>query len=164
MKHYCTYFDRNYLPQGLALYRSLVRHSMPFALWVLCFDETTHRILSELQLPMLNPLRQEDFERGDDALVASKRNRTRVEYFWTCTPSLPLYLFRTQPQIETITYLMPISCSSRILHLSMRRLLIAQSQLSSIAIRPSSSFKRRSAASITSVCSCFAMIRAAWRA
>src|SRR3990172_2228653 len=35
MHHFCTYFDRNYLAQGLTLCRSLTDHAGPFTLWVL---------------------------------------------------------------------------------------------------------------------------------
>lgn len=106
MRHYCTYFDSNYMLMGLALYESLQEHSNePFTLWVLCFDDATHTLLTQLQLPNLNPIAQAEFEAGDDALVAVKSTRSKVEYYWTCTPSLPLYVLKLRPEIETITYL-----------------------------------------------------------
>lgn len=104
MHHYCTYFDRNFLPQGLALYRSLERHDAEFTLSVLCFDVETYEVLTRLELPAMRLISLADFECGDDALVATKDGRTRVEYYWTCTPSLPLYLFRTQPEIDVLAY------------------------------------------------------------
>lgn len=105
MIHYCTQFDRNYLPRGLVLYRSLTRHSPPFTLWVLCLDAVTYDALEELAEPMIRPIRLRDFERGDEALLAAKANRSTVEYYFTCTPSLPLYVLSLEPAIETITYL-----------------------------------------------------------
>ena len=104
--HFCTYFDRNYLPRGLALYHSLARHCQrPFTLWVLCFDDETYHILSRLNLPGVRLISQQDFEAGDEALVRAKADRSRVEYYWTCTPSLPLYVLRHNSEVEVITYL-----------------------------------------------------------
>lgn len=105
MLHFCTYFDINYIHRGLALYRSLERHCPQFTLWILCFDDRTFEVLTALGLPKAQLIRRQDFEAGDDALLAAKQNRTKVEYYWTCTPSLPLYLFRQYSEIETLCYL-----------------------------------------------------------
>jgi len=104
--HYCTYFDRGYLGRGLALYRSLMaRHTAPFALWVLCFDDFTYDVLSKLNQPNLKPVALADFERDDPALAQAKQNRSRVEYYFTCSPAWPLYLLNRHPDIDLITYL-----------------------------------------------------------
>ena len=103
--HYCTYFDRNYMARGLALFLSLQVYDPGCQLWVLCLDEVAFEVLSLLALPGLRPIALEDFEAGDAALLQAKQNRSRVEYYFTCSPSLPRYLFRTQPDLEAITYL-----------------------------------------------------------
>src|SRR5690242_19008166 len=104
--HYCTYFDRGYLGCGLALYQSLTqRHVAPFILWVLCFDDFTYDVLSKLDQPNLKPVALADFERDDPALLQAKQNRSRVEYYFTCSPSWPLYLLNRYPDIDLITYL-----------------------------------------------------------
>jgi hypothetical protein len=105
MHHFCTYFDRNYLAQGLTLCRSLTDHAGPFTLWVLCFDDITHEVISGLNLSNVRPVSLQEFEGGDEALLKAKRNRSRVEYYFTCTPSWLLYLVNHYPQIERITYL-----------------------------------------------------------
>ncbi|MBI4544598.1 MAG: glycosyl transferase [Gemmatimonadetes bacterium] len=103
MRHFCTYFDRNYLVRGLTLYRSLERWAGPFTLWVLCFDEATYQTLRRLGLACLRPVTLEAFE--DNELRAVKPTRSRVEYFFTCTPSWPRYLLQRFPEIELLTYL-----------------------------------------------------------
>jgi hypothetical protein len=105
MFYFCTYFDVNYLTKGLALYRSLARQAVAFRLWVLCFDEPTYEILSYLDLPEITPISLAEFERGDADLLRAKTNRSRVEYYFTCTPSLPLYVLNNYPDIEVISYL-----------------------------------------------------------
>lgn len=105
MFYFCTYFDSNYLIKGLALYRSLVRHAQPFRLWVLCFDETAYEILQKLALPEVTLISLRDFEEGDEELLQAKGNRSRIEYYFTCTPSLPLYILRNHPEVDVITYL-----------------------------------------------------------
>lgn len=104
--HFCTYFDRNYLTRGLALYQSLRTHCQrPFVLWTLCFDDESYAILSRLALDSMRLIRRTDFEAGDTELAAARDNRSAVEYYWTCSPSLPLYLFRQDLSINLITYL-----------------------------------------------------------
>ena len=105
MRHYCTYFDHRYLARGLALYGSLARHAQPFTLFVLCLDEPAREALVRLGLPEVQVIALEEFERGDEALREAKQNRSLVEYYFTCTPSLPLYLFRRFPELEQVIYL-----------------------------------------------------------
>lgn len=104
-RHFCTYFDRGYLRRGLALYYSLRRHCPAFRLWVLCMDRASHAILTAMALPGVQPIALEAFERGDDALLRAKGTRSRLEYYFTCTPSLPLYILERWPEVELITYL-----------------------------------------------------------
>ena len=92
MDCFCTYFDQNYLPRGLALYRSLREHCPGFKLWVLCMDEATHQVLTQLDLPEVEPISLKDFEKDDEPLLAAKQNRSQVEYYFTCTPSLLLFV------------------------------------------------------------------------
>jgi len=105
LRYFCTYFDSNYLPRGLAMLESLERHCPAFLLWVLCFDDHCHATLVALRRPNLRPIRQADFEAGDSALAAAKANRPRVQYFFTCTPSLPLFILRSHPEVDLLTYL-----------------------------------------------------------
>ena len=105
MYFFFTYFDRHYLSRGLALYRSLNRHCRSFALWVLCMDELTRKVLSRMRLPSVYLISLEDLEREDERLLEAKQNRSRIEYYFTCTPSLALYILKRWPDTDVITYL-----------------------------------------------------------
>lgn len=105
MRYFCTYFDSNYLVRGLALYRSLVRHAAPFRLWVLCFDDLAYKTLQRLALSKVVPILLRNFEKGDEELLQTKGNRSQIEYYFTCTPSLPLYILRNYHEVDVITYL-----------------------------------------------------------
>lgn len=105
MYHFCTFFDRHFLNRGLALYCSLRRHCPSFRLFVLCMDTVSYDSLSRLDLPNVQLIALKDFEKKDDALLIAKRNRTRIEYYFTCTPSLPLYILNNHPEVDIITYL-----------------------------------------------------------
>ena len=103
MNEFCTYFDRNYLYKGLTMCRSAINHIPDARFWVLCFDDETYGILEKTKLDNVNLIHYQDFE--DDDLLKAKRNRSLVEYYWTCTPALPLYLLKRYPEIQHITYL-----------------------------------------------------------
>ena len=105
MRYFCTYFDQRYLPRGLAMYESLRRNCPRFKLWVLCLDVETRNYLEAIKRPDLEPITMEEFESGDELLKQSRKNRSLLEYYFTCTPSLPLFIFEKDPAVELITYL-----------------------------------------------------------
>ena len=105
MRYYCTYFDHKYLPRGLALYHSLRQHSGPFRLWVLCLSNECHEILAKLALPDLEMISLNEFEQGDAPLLEAKQNRSFIEYYFTCTPSLPLFIFKKFAEVDAVSYL-----------------------------------------------------------
>jgi hypothetical protein len=104
-RHFCTYFDRRYLPNALALVDSLRRHAGDFRLWALCMDDGAHAALQTLSIPEVTPISLAEFEHGDEALAAAKRHRSTIEYYFTCTPSLPLFVLRQHEQVDAVTYL-----------------------------------------------------------
>ena len=105
MEHYGTYFDRRYLSRGLALYRSMVRHCRPFSLSILCLDEFTGLVLSKMDLPEVHLVTLQELESSDPGLLAVRENRSRVEYYFTLTPSFLLHLVDRVPGLKRITYL-----------------------------------------------------------
>jgi hypothetical protein len=103
--HYCSYFDHNYLTRAVALHGSLIRHSPPFVLWALCLDDEAFAAVTALGFDTLKPIRLADLEEADPGLLAAKQNRTKVEYYFTLSPVLPLYLLDHVTGIDSVTYL-----------------------------------------------------------
>lgn len=103
MRHYVTLFDSNYLSRGLTLYRSLLQHSESFHLWIICFDHLSYEILADLNLLHASLISLTEFE--NEELLKIKPERSFVEYFWTCTPFVVLYVLNHNPSIDCITYL-----------------------------------------------------------
>lgn len=87
------------------MYHSLREHSPNFKLWVLCLDEETAWYLKALELPNVQPVAAEEFEREFPSLGQAKNNRSLLEYYFTCTPSLPLFILNRDQEVDLITYL-----------------------------------------------------------
>ncbi|MEX0774368.1 MAG: hypothetical protein WD042_01505 [Phycisphaeraceae bacterium] len=104
MHHYCTYFDHRYLPRGLALYRSLRQHERAFHLHVLCLDDQAHATLAALRLPHLTPVRLAELEHADLESAATRRTRSLVEYYFTCTAAFTRHVLRAHSGIDVISY------------------------------------------------------------
>lgn len=100
---FCTYFDRNFLPRALALYESLLRHCPDFRLYTLCMDAESHAAMRQLRLSRAIPVALDEFE--DAELRGVRPTRSPVEYCFTCTPSLPRWVLRTNPSVDQVTYL-----------------------------------------------------------
>ena len=91
MYNYCTLFDSNYLIRGLAMYESLLKNSSNFHLYILPFDDKSSSILEKLKLINVTIINLKNFETKE--LLKIKKERTLVEYYWTCTPSIIKYCF-----------------------------------------------------------------------
>ena len=103
IEHYVTLFNHLFLPQGLALHRSMERHLESYVLWILCVDEQTHEVLSRLQLTNVRLLKLSLLETKE--LKRVKSSRAVGEYCWTLTPFAPRFVFEADASIQRVTYL-----------------------------------------------------------
>jgi hypothetical protein len=103
MEHYVTLFDGLFLPQGLALHRSMERHAGSYTLWILCVDRAAFDALATLQLANVRLLLAEELE--TEELRQARSSRTRAEYCWTLTPQAPGFVFAADPSVARVTYL-----------------------------------------------------------
>ena len=81
---FCTLFDSNYIDKGITLYLSMAKHLDDFRLYVFAFDDKCYEILRNEAYQGLIPVSLAEFETPD--LLRVKKERTRAEYCWTCSP------------------------------------------------------------------------------
>jgi hypothetical protein len=102
---YCTYFDSGYLSRALALFESLRSHGDDATVWVMALDDEVPRRLAELALPGVEVLTVADLESEVAGLAPLKAERTRMEYYFTCTPLLVRHVMRRSPAGTSVAYL-----------------------------------------------------------
>lgn len=106
MLFFTTYFDKNYLSRGIVLYQSLVDTGTTFQLYVLCLDDFTKYYFQENKnkFACITTITLADVEQHDSELLACKSNRNLVEYYFTLSPCLPLFLIEkfSLPHICTL--------------------------------------------------------------
>lgn len=102
MHSFCTLFDSNYLVRGLTMYESLLRSGDLSTLYIFCFDDLTHQMLRAMNLPKVVLIALEEFETAE--LTRVKKDRSRGEYCWTCTPHVIRFLLEkyTLPQVTYV--------------------------------------------------------------
>lgn len=100
MRHYCTYFDSNYLSQGLALHDSMQTHCQPYLLHILALDEAVDLALD---LPNVVVTSLDDFLTGE--LRAAIIGRTHRETIWTYTGRWMEYVFDIEPSAHALNYI-----------------------------------------------------------
>ena len=105
MFFFCTYFDRHYLIKGLALYGSLKKHCQSFKLYILCMDQLCYDILSRLNYEEIHLISLDEVEKFDRGLFKAKQDRSLIEYYFTSTPCLPLFILANHSEVDLITYL-----------------------------------------------------------
>ncbi len=91
---FCTLFDRHYLGKGLLMIRSLRRQCSGAApqVYVLCLDRVVLEYFQLFPEPGVELMALEALEEADAALLRAKRDRSRVEYYFTLSPCWPRHL------------------------------------------------------------------------
>jgi hypothetical protein len=102
-RHFCTFFDRNYMSRGLALYDSLRAHGGDFRWYVLCLDDEAYRYLSARALPDVVLVERRALEAYDPELAATRPTRSLVEYYFTITPAWVRYVLE-HFDADVVTY------------------------------------------------------------
>lgn len=102
MRYFCTLFDKTYLYQGLALFKSLEASCSEFTLYALCMDEVAYNLISKTGRPNLIPILLAKIE--TDESKAIKQRITRWQYCALWQPLICLYIL-DQYKVEMITYL-----------------------------------------------------------
>ena len=106
MLYFATYFDINYLSRGLTMYESLTQNcSSDFKLFVLALDKKTVDYFERFSHKNIITVPLETFEEYFPELNKAKSNRNIVEYYFTLSPFLPLYILDTFPEVDRITTL-----------------------------------------------------------
>ncbi len=105
MYYFATLFDKNYLTRGLALYSSMQEHINDFALYVLALDNEVFKYIENKKNNNLKVIKLSDIENKYPELTEAKNNRSIVEYYFTLSPILPLYILETYSDIDFITTL-----------------------------------------------------------
>jgi hypothetical protein len=102
-EHFCTLFDGNFLPMGMALLASLEKHHGNFHLWVICMDDHVESRIRALGLNHVSTIPLAEMETGP--LLEAKQNRTRREYCWTLSSFTYEAVFARAPSARRVTYL-----------------------------------------------------------
>jgi hypothetical protein len=104
MLHFATYFDSNYLTRGLALLDSLDAHcSEAFTLYVLVLDNGVKEYFEKEGNAAVIPITLTEIENHFPELITAKSNRSVIEYYFTLSPYLPLYILERFGNIDRIT-------------------------------------------------------------
>lgn len=95
MRNFTTVCDLNYLPQGLALYRSLMRHNSSFILYWGCIGEDTLEAVMSLNLPNVVAYNATQFK---------SNGMSHKEYCWSLASRFTWWILERY-NMNDITYL-----------------------------------------------------------
>jgi hypothetical protein len=99
---YCTLFDKNYLVQGVALHRSLLRHAGDFKLYALCMDDTSYALLQKMNSASLIPIHLDQLITND--VLEVRRRTTHGQFCWVCQSLVCEYIL-DRFEVDMVTYL-----------------------------------------------------------
>ena len=101
---YCTYFDSNYLPRGIAMIRSLQRQDPGAHVHVLCLDDATYDVMLNSN-ENLSLIHISELLAADPAFANARENRTQIEWYFTATSCLVNYIVQKNLDISNLYYL-----------------------------------------------------------
>ena len=100
----CTYFDKNYLAKFLTCRNSVLRFEKNAEFYCLCLDTETYNYLNKVKLNNVHLVLLEELESYFLELKYAKKNREKVEFYFTLSPFLPLYILKKY-KLDQINYI-----------------------------------------------------------
>ena len=104
MINFCTYFDHNYLSKFLTLKASLDQHKNEYTFFILSLDNLVSDFFKNYNFKNVQLINLMDLEVEFADLLEAKKNRNLIEYYFTLSPFLPLYIYK-KFNIFQISYL-----------------------------------------------------------
>lgn len=102
MRHYCSIFDKYYLIQGLAVYKSLRHSSEEYKFYPLCMDKTSYDLIKKMNLEYVIPIQLDDIM--TDELNEVQSITTKGQFCWVCQPIICQYILNIF-KAEIVIYL-----------------------------------------------------------
>jgi hypothetical protein len=99
----CTYFDQNYLTKFLACKSSIKNYEKNVKFFCLCLDNFSLDYLSNKNYSDLIIISIKEIENYFPELKIAKQNRELIEFYFTLSPFLPLYILE-KFQVNIINY------------------------------------------------------------
>lgn len=99
----CTYFDKNYLSKFLACRESIIEYDQNVIFYCLCLDDFSYNYLKQIKKKDIRLISLKEIEEKYLSLKYAKKNRQIVEYYFTLSPFLPLYILETF-NVDIINY------------------------------------------------------------
>jgi len=103
LRHICTYFDKNFLPRGLALLDSLEKNAEDFLYYVLALDDECAMHLKKLNNKHIVVITLKDY--SSYFSIDRSQFQDEKEFYFSLTPGLCLYVLKKYKDIDIILYL-----------------------------------------------------------
>jgi len=103
MRHICTYFDKNFLPRGLALLDSLKENTKEFTYYVLALDSETVEYFEKLNDTHVAVIRLDEYIEFFN--IDRSQYKTEKEFYFSVTPGLCRYVLAHYKEIDILLYL-----------------------------------------------------------
>ena len=100
----CTYFDKNYLSKFLTCRESIIEHEKNVIFYCLCIDDFSYNYLKQFNKKDIQLISLKEIEEKYLSLKYAKKNRQTVEYYFTLSPFLPLYILENF-NVDIINYI-----------------------------------------------------------
>lgn len=84
---------------------SLHAHAPAAHIFILCLSDECYNALAALRYSYVSLIRLSEFEKNNPDLAAVRDSRSTIEYYFTITPCLPLYLLTRHSDLADVTYL-----------------------------------------------------------
>jgi len=87
------------------MYKSLIRHCPKANLYIICLDDKLYNYLNQENFSNIIPFSLKEVETSFHELKTAKQNRTYVEYIFTLSPIIALFIFKQFPHLKMVTTL-----------------------------------------------------------